>query len=85
VITECEIIFSEYEINVVGSKNIVFWYIFTAVEMKGVVFWNITPCGSSKKLFLVRREAHPRCDLGSLRALYPEDGSDMFLRNVGSY
>jgi hypothetical protein len=34
--------------NFVGSKNSVFWDIFTAVTKKDVVFWDVTPCGCSK-------------------------------------
>jgi hypothetical protein len=33
----------------VGSKTAVFWDIFTVVTMKDVVFWDMTPCGCSKK------------------------------------
>jgi hypothetical protein len=32
----------------VGSKNSVFWNIFIVVTLKTVVYWDITPCGSSK-------------------------------------
>jgi hypothetical protein len=34
-------------------------------------------------IFAVRHEARPRCELGRL-SRYPDDGGDMFIRNVGS-
>jgi hypothetical protein len=36
-------------------------------------------------LFAVRREACARCEMGTFRVSLPEDGGDMFIRNVGSY
>jgi hypothetical protein len=36
-------------------------------------------------LFSVRRDVHPRCKPRGLRIFNPEDGGDVFLRNVVSY
>jgi hypothetical protein len=47
----------------IGSKNAVFWDIFTAVTINNTVFGHMAWCGSC----------------------HPEDGDDMFLRNIGSY
>jgi hypothetical protein len=33
----------------------------------------------------VRREIHPHYEPLGFRAFHPEDGGDIFLRNVGSY
>jgi hypothetical protein len=71
----------------------------TAVVMKNIVFWDITPCSSLKSNRRVRgtyrlhnqgrisRERYQRgtCfHAGILLGLFhPADGSDMFLRNVG--
>jgi hypothetical protein len=38
--------------------------------VKNSVFWDVTPCGTCR----IRRDSY-----------HPEDGGDMFLRNVGSY
>jgi hypothetical protein len=64
--------------------------------MRNAVLWDVTPCGSCKNrcfggtyhLHLQgERFVSPflRCVLGGLRIFHPEDGGDMFLRNVGSY
>jgi hypothetical protein len=34
-------------------------------------------------LFTVRSEAHPRCEPRGLKVYHPEDGGNVFLRNVG--
>jgi hypothetical protein len=51
-----------------------------AVTMKNAVFWDVVLC----RYFLTRRLQLP-AHAGSLFVdfLYPEDGGDTFLRNVG--
>jgi hypothetical protein len=54
--------------------------VLTAVVMKSIIFWDITPCsplsvnrrfGGTYRLHLQGRKSKP------------EDGGDMFLRNIG--
>jgi hypothetical protein len=59
-----------------SEKDIVRFEVFTAVVMKSTIFWNITSCSP-----LLATCFHA----GFLLGLFfdPEDGGDMFLRNVG--
>jgi hypothetical protein len=59
--------------------------------MKNVVFWDVTPCrscvnrrfGGKNRLYLkVEKSVNEEPARGFF---YPEDGSDTFLRNVGSH
>jgi hypothetical protein len=36
-------------------------------------------------VFSIRLEVYPRYELGGLSVFHPEDGGDLFLRNVSSY
>jgi hypothetical protein len=69
--------------------------ILTAVVMKSTIFWNITPCSPlkvkptfrsniSSTSSVVGRAQLSTFHAGFLISLFfdPEDGSDMFLRNV---
>jgi hypothetical protein len=66
----------------VGSKNVIFWNMFTAVTMNNIVLWPMRLCGFGKNrrfgevpleeaLLPVRREVYPRCKLGRLGVLSP--------------
>jgi hypothetical protein len=67
--------------------------IFTAVVMKSIIFWDVTPCSPLTFCFLYI-SGFPARSLFCLPPAYllvlaeiiffdPEDGGDMFLRNVG--
>jgi hypothetical protein len=55
--------------------------VFTAMAMKNAVFWDVGPC----TYFANRRFGGTYCLhlQGIVDFLYPEDGVDTFLRNVG--
>jgi hypothetical protein len=63
--------------------------VFTAVVMKSIIFWDMTPCSpsSSNRRFGGTYRLHlATCLLAGFCWTYffdPEDGGDMFLRNVG--
>jgi hypothetical protein len=63
--------------------------VFTAVVMKSIIFWDMTPCSPSSfnRGFggTYRLHLHvASCSLVCLTYLFdPEDGGDMFLGNVG--
>jgi hypothetical protein len=71
------------------SVNILSWVgfeVFTAVVMKSVIFWDVTPCS----LLSFNRRLGGTYRLHLLLATWflnnffdPADGGDMFLRNVG--
>jgi hypothetical protein len=77
------IIYSRIQVNRGGSGLIgdyVGFEVFTAVVMKSIVFWDMTPC-SPLNAGGKQSSAHA----GFLFDLFldPEDGGDMFLRNIG--
>jgi hypothetical protein len=53
--------------------------VFTAVVMKSIIFWDMAPCTP------LSFDRPATCLLAGLLKLFfdPEDGGDMFLRNVG--
>jgi hypothetical protein len=55
--------------------------VLTAVVMKNTILWDITPCSPLKVNLLLATCLHA----GFLLGLFfgPENGGDMFLRNVG--
>jgi hypothetical protein len=65
--------------------------VFTVVTMKNAVFWDVAPIGSCRNSHF--RGTYPTDSLLAIYYgfssltdfFYPEDGGDMFLRNVGSY
>jgi hypothetical protein len=65
--------------------------VFTAVIMKNAVFWYVASCRSCEmnRRFegTYRLHLQGTCSLWFLARgfFYPEDGGDMFLRNVGSF
>jgi hypothetical protein len=59
--------------------------VFTAVDMKNGVFWDVTPCGSLVFLRSVRRLLITASVVPSSDYYHPDDGGAQFLRNVGSY
>jgi hypothetical protein len=59
----------ENKLEIVGFKNL------TPVVMKSAILWDTTPCGPLRVTCF-----HAGILLG---LFYPEDGGDMFLRNVG--
>jgi hypothetical protein len=78
------------------NKNVGF-EVSTAVVMKSIIFWDMTPCsllrcnrrfGGTYRLHLQGRRSKYACHLLICWFLlnyffYPEDGGDIFLRNVG--
>jgi hypothetical protein len=52
--------------------------VFTAVGMKSIIFWDMTPCSPLSSTHLLTR-------LFAELFFDPEDGGDTFLRNVGCY
>jgi hypothetical protein len=76
--------------------------VFTAVVMKSIIFWDVTPCsllrcnrrfGETYRLYLQGRRKFQQepaskqvASILLLAEIFfdPEDGGDMFLRNVGS-
>jgi hypothetical protein len=68
--------------------------VFTAVVMKSIIFWDMTPCsplsvnrrfGGTYRLHLQgRRNKFSKKPASKQVALFdPEDGGDMFLRKIG--
>jgi hypothetical protein len=60
---------------VANKLRIVRFEVFTAMTMKNIVFWDVAPCGVQSVTCLTGNLVFFTC---------PEDGGDMFLRNVGS-
>jgi hypothetical protein len=83
-----KVIFSFHQNNSTNGNENVGFEVLTAVAMKSSIFWDITPygplkvyrrCGEAKSSACY--PLHARFLLGSF--FDPEDGGEMFLRNVG--
>jgi hypothetical protein len=65
--------------------------VFTAVTMKNVVFWDVTPCGSFKNQrfggtsLLHQSDKNRWTGRNVSITSSPDDGGATFLRNVGCY
>jgi hypothetical protein len=63
--------------------------VLTAVIMKSTIFWDITPCRPlsqptfRRKISIALIASCFHADFFLDLFFYPEDGGDMFLRNVG--
>jgi hypothetical protein len=72
---------------ILETRSVVYigFEVLTAVVMKSTIFWDITPCSP---LSVNQSESGWQAELfhaGFLLGLFfgPEDGGDMFLRNIG--
>jgi hypothetical protein len=79
-------VLSQYYIRYVGFE------VLTAVFMKSIIFWDITPCSLLKVIIRFGGTYHLHLQArfptsfhsGILLGLFdPEDGGDMYLRNIG--
>jgi hypothetical protein len=63
--------------------------VLTAVVMNSYVLWDITPCSpfhlQGRRISHARNQSEARSNAGFLLGLFfdPEDGGDMFFRNLG--